>query len=190
MALNDSLEALKGFVAEAAQAAARVTKSAAAVTKSNISILTEQDKQKKAYMELGKLYYRDYITGEEPDDAEYMPLCEAITEAAKNIDALRGELEDAKAAFTKPAKEDAEEAAGEVAEEPLNFEEELENLHKELDELGENLSKLEGVEAEAEEKLGDVEKAVDAVFEVVDDNPCNACQTPEACDDCESKREE
>lgn len=184
MALNESLEALKGFVAEAAQAAARVTKSAAAVTKSNISILTEQDKQKKAYMELGKLYYRDYITGEEPDEAEYLPLCEAITEAAKNIDALRGELEDAKANFSKPAKEE------ESDEEPKSFEEELENLHKELDELGENLSKLESVEAEASEKLEDVEKAVDTVFEVVDDSPCAACETPEACDGCEAKPEE
>ena len=164
MALNESLETLKGFVAEAAQAAARVTKSAAAVTKSNISILTEQDKQKKAYLELGKLYYRDYITGEEPDDAEYLPLCEAITEAAKAIEALRGEVEEAKANFSKPAKEETEE--------PKNFEEELENLHKELDELGENLAKLDGVEAEAAEKLEDVEKAVDAVFEVVDDSPC------------------
>ena len=117
-------------------------------------------------MELGKLYYRDYITGEEPDDAEYLPLCEAITEAAKNIDALRGELEDAKANFSKPTKE------GESDEEPKSFEEELENLHKELDELGENLSKLESVEAEASEKLEDVEKAVDTVFEVVDDSPC------------------
>ena len=175
MALNDSLEALKGLVAEAAQAAARVTRSAAAVTKSNISILTEQDKQKKAYLELGKLYYRDYITGEEPDDAEYMPLCEAITEAAKNIEALRDELEDAKASFAKPAREEPAESS---ADEPMDFEEELENLHKELDELGENLSKLEGVEAEAAEKLDDVEKAVDAVFEVVDDSPC-CCQCEE-----------
>lgn len=173
MALNDSLETLKGFVAEAAQAAARVTKSAAAVTKSNISILTEQDKQKKAYLELGKLYYRDYITGEEPDDAEYLPLCEAITEAAKNIEALRNEVEEAKANFAKPAKE-------EPAEEPKGFEEELENLHKELDELGENLAKLEGVESEAAEKLEDVEQAVDAVFEVVDDSPCCQCEEPKA----------
>ncbi len=180
MALNDSLEALKGLVAEAAQAAARVTKSAAAVTKSNISILTEQDKQKKAYLELGKLYYRDYITGEEPDDAEYLPLCEAITEAAKNIDALRGELEDAKANFAKPAKEEPAEAADEEPQEPVDLETELENLHKELDELGENLAKLDDAqtEAKAEEKLADVEKAVDAVFEVVEDSPC-CCQCEE-----------
>ena len=114
MALNDKLEALKGLVSEAAQAAARVTKGAASVTKSNISILSEQEKQKRAYLELGKLYYRDFITGEEPDDAEYLPLCDAITEAAKNIDALRGELEAARASFMKPAREEA------PAEEPTD----------------------------------------------------------------------
>ena len=171
MAWNDSLEALKGLVAEAAQAAARVTKSAASVTKSNINILTEQDKQKKAYLELGKLYYRDFITGEEPDDAEYLPLCEAITEAAKNIETLRGELEEAKAAFAKPAREEAA-----PAEEPApDLESELENLHKELDELENDLSKLNGVE----EKVEEVKEAVEAVFEVVDDTPCEE-QKPEA----------
>ena len=167
MAWNDSLEALKGLVAEAAQAAARVTKGAAAVTKSNINILTEQDKQKKAYMELGKLYYRDFITGEEPDDAEYLPLCDAITEAAKNIEVLRGELEEAKAAFVKPAKEEA------PAEEPVpDLDAELENLHKELDELEKDLSKLDGVEEQVEEK---VEEAAETVFEVVE-GACDECK--------------
>lgn len=163
MAWNESLEALKGLVAEAAQAAARVTKSAASVTKSNISILTEQDKQKKAYLELGKLYYRDFITGEEPDDAEYLPLCETITETAKNIEALRAELEEAKASFGKPEPAREPEAP---AESP-DLEAELENLHKELDELEQDLSKLDGVEEKAEE----VKEAVEAVFEVVDDAP-------------------
>ena len=168
MAWNDSLETLKGLVAEAAQAAARVTKSAASVTKSNINILAEQDKQKKAYLELGKLYYRDFITGEEPDDAEYLPLCEAITEAAKNIENLRSELEEAKAAFAKPAKEDSA-----STEEPApDLETELDNLHKELDELENDLSKLDGTETAAvEEKLEEVEQAVEAVFEVGDDTP-------------------
>lgn len=166
MAWNDSLETLKGLVAEAAQAAARVTKSAASVTKSNISILSEQDKLKKAYLELGKLYYRDFITGEEPDDAEYLPLCDAITEATKNIESLRGELEEAKASFGKPAREEApvEETEGEAVPD-LNAE--LENLHKELDELEQDLSKLDGVE----EKTEEVKEAVEAVFEVVEDTP-------------------
>lgn len=161
MALNDSLEALKGMIAEAAQAAARVTRSAASVTKSNINILTEQEKQKKAYLELGKLYYRDFITGEEPDDAEYLPLCDAITEAAKSIEALRADVEEARANFTvKPAREEPD-------EEPApDLDAELENLHKELDQLEKDLSKLDGVEEKAQEKA---EEAVDAVFEVVDD---------------------
>ena len=157
MAWNDSIEALKGLVAEAAQAAARVAKSAAEVTKSNISILTEQEKQKKAYLELGKLYYRDYITGEEPDDAEYLPLCEAITEAAKNLEALRADLEEAKASFAKPAP-----AAEEAPAEEADFEEELDNLHKELDALAEDLADLS--------KLDGADKPADApVFEIVDD---------------------
>ena len=158
MTWNESLETLKGLVAEAAQAAARVTRNAASATKSNISILTEQEKQKKAYLELGKLYYRDFITGEEPDDAEYLPLCDAITEATKNIEALRGELEEAKAAILKPVKEEA-------AEEPaVDLEAELSNLHKELDELERDLAKLDGVEEKTEQ-------AAEAVFEVVDDIP-------------------
>ncbi len=160
MAWNDNLETLKGLVAQAAQAAARVTKSAAAVTKSNISILSEQEKQKKAYLELGKLYYRDFITGEEPDDAEYLPLCEAITEAAKNIEALRGDLEAAKANFTRPAGEAAE------AEAVPDLDAELENLHKELDELEQDLSKLDGIEEKVEDKAEEIRNAV---FEVVDD---------------------
>ncbi|MBQ1372065.1 MAG: hypothetical protein IIY70_03955 [Oscillospiraceae bacterium] len=162
MAWNESLEALKGLVAEAAQAATRVAKSTAAVTKSNISLLAEQDKLKKAYQELGKLYYRDFITGEEPDEAEYLPLCNAITEATKNIELLRDELEDAKASFGKPEKE-AQEPAPEVGD----LEEELTNLNKELDELEKDLSKLDGVEEKAEE----VEQSVQAVFEVVEDQP-------------------
>ena len=167
MAWKDSLEALKGLVAEASQTAARVTRSAAAVTKSNISILTEQEKQKKAYLELGKLYYRDFITGEEPDDAEYLPLCDAITEAAKNIEALRGDLEEAKAAFVKP-REEAEEPAEDAVP---DLDAELENLHRELDQLEKDLSQLDGAEEKVEEKVEDVKEAVEAVFEVVDDLP-------------------
>ena len=168
MAWNDSLEALKGLVADAVQAATRVTKSAASVTKSNISILSEQEKQKKAYLELGKLYYRDFITGEEPDDAEYLPLCDAITEAAKNIETLRGERETArdevKSAFVRPAKEEAAE------EESCSLEDELEDLHKQLDELEKDLAKLNEDEEAVEAQVGEVEEAVDAVFEVVDDS--------------------
>lgn len=177
MALNDSLEALKGLVAEAAQAAARVTKNAASVAKANVSILTELDKQKKAYLELGKLYYRDYITGEEPDDAEYLPLCEAITEATKNLEALRGELEEAKSAFTAKAEEPAVDAETEPVEEP-NLEKELDELHKELDQLEKDLNKQDREEEKPLDLNADEQAAktvadavAGAVFEVVEDTP-------------------
>lgn len=165
MAWNEKLEALKGLVAEAAQTTARVTKSAASVTKSNISILGEQEKQRKAYLELGKLYYRDFITGEEPDDAEYLPLCDAITQAAKNIDSLRGERElareDVKSAFVRTPRE--------AEEEPSDLEAELAQLHRELDELERDLEKLGDVEEQVGAQPSEAEAAVDAVFEVVDD---------------------
>ncbi len=163
MAWNDSLEALKGLMADAAQAAARMTKSAAAVTKSNIGLLTEQEKLKKAYQELGKLYYRDYITGEEPDDAEYLPLCEAITEATKSIDALRGDLEDVKAAFVRPVREEA------PAEEP-DLEAELTELDQQLNELDQQLSAMNQKADSLGEKLEQTaEEVKGVVFEVVED---------------------
>ena len=144
MDFNASFEALKNRIAGAAQAAARATKSAATVTKANINILSEQEKLKKAYMELGKLYYRDYITGEEPDDAEYIPLCDNITELTKAIDGLKSTVEDIRS---------------KAKEEPADLEAELENLNKDLDDQTENLQDLKDAKPE------------EAVFEVVDDEP-------------------
>ena len=154
MALNESLEALKKLAAEVAQAATKFTKSAATVTKANFNILSEQEKLKKAYAELGKLYYRDYITGEEPDDAEYIPLCDAITEATKAIDDLKSQVEEAKKPKEEPEAEPVEEAAEEVCE---DVEQAAEDLNKDLDELAKNLE--------------DLKEPAEAVFEVVDDKP-------------------
>ncbi len=154
MALNESLEALKKLAAEVAQAATKFTKSAATVTKANFNILSEQEKLKKAYAELGKLYYRDYITGEEPDDAEYIPLCDAITEATKAIEDLKSQVEEAKKPKEEPETEPVEEAAEEVCE---DVEQAAEDLNKDLDELSKNLE--------------DLKEPAEAVFEVVDDKP-------------------
>ena len=162
MALNDSFDVIKNLLNEAAQAAVRATKSAAALTKANVNLQTEQSKQRKAYLELGKLYYRDFITGEEPDEAEYLPLCEAITEATKNIESLKGTVEELKAnVFTReePEAEEAAEAETEPVKETPDLETQLEDLHKELDELEEELHKLDGVE----------EAPAAPVFEVVED---------------------
>ena len=131
MALNDSIASLKSFANDAAQAAAKYTKSAAAIAKANFNILSEQEKQKKAYLDLGKLYYRDFITGEEPDDAEYLPLVERITETVKHIEELKASIEDTKSVFTAAEAVDAEEVA-EVVEEAAETAEEAADQTKEV----------------------------------------------------------
>lgn len=152
---NESLEAIKKLVNDVAKTAKKATKGAAAVTKAEVSILSEQDKLRKAYLALGKLYYRDYITGEDPDDAEYIPLCDAITEATKNIDELKAKVSE----VTSARKEEAEEP--EEPEEPMDAEAELNDLHEQLDDLADHLKDLNEAQ----------EAAPEAVFEVVEDRP-------------------
>ena len=69
MSFSENFETAKNLAMEAAQTAAAKAKELAAVAKANISIYAEEDKVKKAEIELGKLYYRDYAVGEELDSA-------------------------------------------------------------------------------------------------------------------------
>ena len=85
MSFSENFEAAKNLAMEAAQTAAAKAKELAAVAKANISIYAEEDKVKKAEIELGKLYYRDYAVGEELDSAEYLPWCQKIDESKKAI---------------------------------------------------------------------------------------------------------
>lgn len=119
MDFNETLDALKKIASDMAQTASVAAKRAALVTKTNLEILSQTDKRKKAYLELGKLYYRDFITGEEPDDAEYLPLCDTITEATKAIDKLKSVLENgsASAADEEPEEEEQAEEAEKAEEE-------------------------------------------------------------------------
>ena len=89
MRFSENFEAAKNMAVEAAQTAAAKAKELAAVAKANISIYAEEDKVKKAEIELGKLYYRDYAVGEELDTAEYLPWCQKIDESKKAIAELR-----------------------------------------------------------------------------------------------------
>ncbi len=81
MSFSENFEAAKNLAMEAAQTAA--------AAKANISIYAEEDKVKKAEIELGKLYYRDYAVGEELDSAEYLPWCQKIDESKKTIADLK-----------------------------------------------------------------------------------------------------
>ena len=89
MSFTDNFEAAKNIAKEAAQTAAAKAKELAAVAKANISIYAEEDKVKKAEIELGKLHYRDYAVGEEMDTAEYLPWCQKIDESKKAIAELK-----------------------------------------------------------------------------------------------------
>ena len=97
MAIFDNLDTIREKATEVAQSAAKKTKQLAEIAKANISIHTEEDKIKKAQQELGKLYYRDYVVGEELDEAEYLPLCQQIDEAKQTIADLRDYIEELKA---------------------------------------------------------------------------------------------
>ena len=123
MDFNESFENIKNKAASAAQTAAAKAKGLAQIAKANIDIRAEQDKQKKAYTELGKLFYRDYVTGEASDEAEFLPLCDKITESVKKVNELRDLIDDLKsgdaaddAEFCECAEE-AKEAVCECAEE-------------------------------------------------------------------------
>ena len=89
MSFSENFETAKNLAMEAAQTAAAKAKELAAVAKANISIYAEEDKVKKAELELGKLYYRDYAVGEELDSAEYLPWCQKIDESKKAIADLK-----------------------------------------------------------------------------------------------------
>ncbi len=122
MAFSDSFDAIKGYAANAAQVAAKKTKMLAVIAKANVAILAEEDKVKKAQMELGKVYYKNFILDEEPDQAEFLPWCDKITESLKLIDNLKLEIELARkeneSASAKEVPEDVNEEPEAVDEEP------------------------------------------------------------------------
>ena len=114
MRFSENFEAAKNMAVEAAQTAAAKAKELAAVAKANIYIYAEEDKVKKAEIELGKLYYRDYAVGEELDTAEYLPWCQKIDESKKAI----AELKD----FIASLREDEAPAETEAAPTDDDFE--------------------------------------------------------------------
>ena len=104
-----TFETIKNKVKGAATATVDATKQFAIVSKCKIKISTEQDKIRALYAELGKLYYKDYVTDEEPDEAEYMPLCDRISAHYRKIACLRQRMNQAKNNY-QGVKQEAQEA--------------------------------------------------------------------------------
>lgn len=109
--MKENVEALKDKVVDAAQAAGRVAKLAATISQKKVLIAREQERIRRNYTRLGKVYYKDYVTDEEPDEAEYKPLCEEISNSFRYINDLKEDIGDAKEAYRaakQQAKQDAD----------------------------------------------------------------------------------
>lgn len=108
-----TMEQWKDRAAEAAQDAAKAAKYVALVSKKKLAIASEQEKIRRAYTRLGKVYYKDYVTDEEPDSAEYEPICDEISDCYRKINALKEELTAAKAAYNGESAPDPDTAEDE-----------------------------------------------------------------------------
>lgn len=106
MSLLDKIRAHAETAAQvagtAAQTAVQQGKTLASTGRVKLSIAAEEDKLKKAYVELGRLYYRDYESGAEPALDEYKSWCEKAADAKMQIDRLNQELDKLRAERTEP----------------------------------------------------------------------------------------
>lgn len=101
-----TMEEIRNLASDAAQSAAKTARYVALVSKKRVEIAREQEKIRRLYAKLGKVYYKDYVTDEEPDDAEYAPICNAISDSFRRINTLKDELSDAKDAYRADKEEE------------------------------------------------------------------------------------
>lgn len=90
------MSTMKEMAGEAAQGAAKAARYLATVSKCRLEILTEKERIRRCYTKIGKIYYKDFVTDEEPDEAEYQPLCDRISNSYRRINRLKEEIERAK----------------------------------------------------------------------------------------------
>lgn len=101
---NETLETAKTLARETAQVAARKAKDLTSIGKYKLDIMAEQDKVRKAQLELGRLCYRDYAVSEEPDQAEYLPWCQKIDASKQLIAELEDKIAAIRAEDTVPSE--------------------------------------------------------------------------------------
>ena len=90
-----SFEDLKAKALDLAQAGAAKAKELTDIAKLNIANSAEEDTIRKAYIDLGKLYYAE--RGMAPEGA-YVTLCEKITAAKQRIEENKAKIADIKQA--------------------------------------------------------------------------------------------
>ena len=127
MSFLDTLKKTAGMAAQvtasAADTAVSKTRTMASVGRVKLAISSEEDKLKKAYTELGRLFYRDYQAQAEADMTEYQPWCDRAADAREQIQRLTQELEMLKAEGKDPVKDEpkTEEAKPEEVEDTSIF---------------------------------------------------------------------
>ena len=90
-----SFDDLKAKALDLAQAGAAKAKELTDIAKLNIANSTEEDNIRKAYIELGKLYYAE--RGMAPEGA-YVTLCEKITAAKQRLEENKAKIAEIKRA--------------------------------------------------------------------------------------------
>ena len=110
--MKENMEAIYEKAVDVAQSAKRTAVLLATISQKKLLIAREQEKIRRNYTRIGKVYYKDYVTDEEPDEAEYKPLCEEISNSFRYINELKDDIADAKEAYAaakQPAAQEEEE---------------------------------------------------------------------------------
>lgn len=115
MSFLDTLKKTAGLAAQvtasAADTAVSKTRTMASIGRVKLAISSEEDKLKKAYTEMGRLFYRDYQAQAEADMTEYQPWCDRAADAREQIQRLTQELEQLKAEGKEKTAQQAPETA-------------------------------------------------------------------------------
>lgn len=111
----DFINDLQERATDLAQSVVATSKRLAEIAKLKASNMAEEDTIKKAYVELGKLYYAEH--GTTPDGA-YAAACEKITAARTAIETNNDRIAELKA--TAEAEGEIIDVTPETAEEPEN----------------------------------------------------------------------
>ena len=90
--MGTTMDTLKDMAGNAALSAAKATKHLAMLSKLRLEILREKERIYYNYAKLGKVYYKDFVTDEEPDEAEYKPLCDQISASFRRINELQEQI--------------------------------------------------------------------------------------------------
>lgn len=96
------LDELKDRAMDLGRAGVAKSKQLAEITKLSLNNASEEDAIKKAYVEIGKLYYAE--RGMAPE-AAYAALCEKVTAAKVNIEENKARIEDLKSDGLSPEED-------------------------------------------------------------------------------------